>query len=226
MLIRTDRSLALNLRKQGKSYGEIYKALGIPKSTLSGWFRNIKLRPKVQYILTGNRLKHLNEARKKAVLWHNQQRLTRMEEAEKQALNILSEIDLSNKPVLELALAMLYLGEGGKTDGTCMGNSSPIILRFFINSLKAIYDYDISKIRCDLHLRADQNPVKMKQYWSWELNLPLENFRYVSIDKRTLGRPTYPTYHGVCLLKCGNIAIQRRLVYLSQRFCENILKGS
>ncbi len=223
MPIKTDRNLAFSLRKQGNSYSEIYQVLGIPKSTLSGWFRNVKLRPKVQYILTENRLKHLQEARKRAVLWHNQQKLTRMKAAEKHALNILSEIDLSNKAILELTLAMLYLGEGDKKGRTGLGNSNPLILRFFISALIKIYDFDINKIKCELHLRADQNPTEIKEYWSKELAISLSNFTSVSLDKRTLGRPTYPTYKGVCILQCGNIALQRRLVYLSQRFCENIV---
>lgn len=33
---------ALKLRFAGKSYGEINRALGIPKSTLSSWFKNFQ----------------------------------------------------------------------------------------------------------------------------------------------------------------------------------------
>jgi len=38
--MRTEKQEASNLRKNGKSYKEIYDTLGIPKSTLSDWFRN------------------------------------------------------------------------------------------------------------------------------------------------------------------------------------------
>ena len=31
---------ALNLRLSGKSYNQIYKEIGVAKSTLSGWFSN------------------------------------------------------------------------------------------------------------------------------------------------------------------------------------------
>ena len=73
-----------------------------------------------------------------------------------------------------------------------------------------------------MHLRADQNPILIKQYWSKELNIPLENFTSISVDKRTIGSSTYPTYNGVCVLRCGNIAIQRRLLYLARNFCKEI----
>ncbi len=42
---------AFNLRVKGKSYGEIKEALGIPKSTLSSWFKNLKLPKSAQKIL-------------------------------------------------------------------------------------------------------------------------------------------------------------------------------
>jgi len=62
----------------------------------------------------------------------------------------------------------------------------------------------------------------MKKYWSKELNAPVERFGKVSIDKRTLGKPTYPDYKGVCVVDCGNVAIQRKLVYISKKFCQKI----
>ena len=37
---------AIKLRKQGFSYNEIKNKLGVPKSTLSGWFRDILLTKK------------------------------------------------------------------------------------------------------------------------------------------------------------------------------------
>ena len=37
------KSKAIYLRKQGKSIRDIEESLVIPRSTLSGWFQNIKL---------------------------------------------------------------------------------------------------------------------------------------------------------------------------------------
>jgi hypothetical protein len=63
----------------------------------------------------------------------------------------------------------------------------------------------------------------MKKYWSAQLKVPIERFGGVSIDKRTIGRPTYPDYKGVCIARYGNVAIQRKLVYLSREFCKKII---
>lgn len=222
------KNKAVELRQKGASIREIEKSLKIPKSTLSGWFKNIKLTKNQQDKLRRNWLNALTRARRQAVVWHNEQKQHRLKIAEKQADGVLANLSTDNTYILELALAMLYLGEGLKTkSGLGLGNSDPLILKFFVNILIKNYNVDIDKIKCALHLRADQNPEKLKRYWSKQLNLPLTNFTSPSIDKRTAGRPTFNTYNGVCVVQCGNIALQRKLLYLSRKFCKRIIeKGS
>ncbi|MDO8618985.1 MAG: hypothetical protein Q7R49_03535 [Candidatus Daviesbacteria bacterium] len=215
---------ALELRTNGTSLREVERLLKIPKSTLSGWFRDVKLSSQQELKLRNNWVIALSKARLKAVVWHNSQKRIRLNDAEKQADAVLSLINPKDKSILELTLALLYIGEGFKTSsGTGMGNSDPLILKFFIKALSECYDFDVSKISCELHLRADQNADIVRKYWSKELNLPLTSFRSISIDKRTVGSSTYPTYNGVCVIRCGNIAIQRRLIFLAKKYCEGII---
>lgn len=216
---------AIKLRKKGFSIGKIERRLGIPRSTLSGWLRNIELSQKQKEKLTQDWKNALVKARKKAVLWHNAQKEKRLKLAEEQALKIVGDIDITDKKILELALAILYMGEGTKKKiETSMGSSDPLILKFFLAALKRLYDFDIKKIKCQLNLRADQSPEKMKRFWSKELSVPINNFGYVNLDKRTVGSKTYPYYKGVCHVLCGNVAIQRRLIYLSEIFCKKTIK--
>lgn len=56
-----------------------------------------------------------------------------------------------------------------------------------------VYKVEICKIKCELHLRADQDERLEKEYWSHKIGIPLENFNSVSFDKRTLGRKLSPT---------------------------------
>lgn len=215
----------IKLRKEGFSIRKIERRLGIPRSTLSGWLRNIELSQKQKEKLTWDWKKALVKARKKAVLWHNAQKEKRLKLAKEQALKTVEDIDITDKKVLELALAILYMGEGTKKKvETSMGNSDPLILKFFLATLKGLYDFDLRKIKCQLNLRADQNPEKMKRFWSKELGIPINNFGYVNLDKRTVGSKTYPHYKGVCYVLCGNVAIQRKLTYLSEIFCKKIIK--
>ena len=163
------------------------------------------------------------KARKQASIWHRTQKASRLKKANQDAQEIINKIDLENKYVLELALAILYLGEGSKkAEETALGSSDPLILKFFLTALKRIYNFDFNKIRCELYLRADQHSQHIKNYWAKELGLPLSNFRQVSKDKRTQGSKTYAHYKGVCNLRCGDISIKRRLLNIAQLFCEGV----
>lgn len=214
---------AIQMRIEGKSITNVEKSFGIPKSTLSGWFKNIQLTKRQKTQLTKNSLKSLKKARIKAVKWHNLQKENRLKEAEKQAANLLSTIDIKSSSTQQLALAMLYLGEGIKANRELgLGNTNPLVLKFFIRVLQTNFNVDKNKIRCELYLRADQNSEKLKQYWSKQLDIPLDNFKYAHIDKRTIGSSTYPSYKGVCLVRCGNLSIQRKLLYIARKYCETI----
>jgi len=216
---------AIYLREKGYSIVRIESMLGIPKSTLSGWLKTIVLTSRQKKSLKDNSCKALVLARKKAVVWHNKQKILRFKKAEDEANGVVRTLNLEDKSILELALSMLYLGEGFKTSSTGIGNSDPLILKFFLKLMTSIYNLDVGQMRFDLHLRYDQKPLILKKYWSRQLKVPIERFKYVALDQRTKGRKTYSNYKGVCLINCGNVAIQRKLVYLSKKFCEKILSN-
>jgi len=217
------KTKAISERKRGKSLKDVELSLGIPKSTLSGWFKYIELTNLQKQLLRKRHNQSLSEARKTARNWHKEQKVKRLERAESEAGETLIHIG-NNKELQELALAMLYLGEGfKKSGGTGMGNSDPLILKFFIKTLQSVYNLKLENIGIYLHLRADQNIKSMKKYWSKELDIPLDRFRKVSVDKRTVKTKTYSHYKGVCLINCGNVAIQRKLVYIARKFCERVI---
>lgn len=212
---------AITLRKKGYSLRDVESVLSIPRSTLSGWFQSVKLTVRQKKNLDKRWRKTLEQARTKAVLWHNSQKAARLEAAMNSASKTIDELEDLGEAVTELALAMLYLGEGGKTKSeTRLGNSSPMILKFFIESVMSLYSVPIEDFKCELHLRADQDPKVLKKFWSGQLNVPLKNFKSASIDMRTKGTPTYPNYKGVCVVRCSRVAIQRKLMYIARIFCE------
>jgi len=217
------RAEARRLRKKGLSIKDIRQKLGIPLSTLSGWLRDVELSEKQKDGLKKKWQQALIDARVKAVMWHNEQKRLRLEQARSQAKETLSQIDVTDKNILDLTLALLYLGEGFKGNETGMGNSDPLILKFFIAVLKQSYDIDIKNIVCELHLRADQNANEIKKFWAKELQIPVSNFKRIYFDKRTTGSKTYPHYKGVCVVRVGSVAILRKLIYLSNLYCREII---
>jgi hypothetical protein len=215
------KEAATLLRVEGISMTVIEQKLGIPRSTLSGWFKDIKLTVTQKQKLEGNKKEALRRARLKANEWHRNQKALRLLKARQEALETLQNIEL-NRQTLDLAFAMLYLGEGAKNSTTSLASSNPKILLFVLKVLEINYSITPEMIRCELHLRADQDPSLLKKYWSVTLNIPEHNFSSVMIDKRTEGKKTYDHYKGVCVLYCRDISIQRKLIYLYELFCDKV----
>lgn len=212
---------AMTLRRSGMSMTVIERRLGIARSTLSGWFKEIPLNEAQRTRLMKNSQDGWKKARERAVESHRAQKALRLLEAKTQALKTLDQIELTDE-VLDLAFAMLYYGEGAKSGTTSIASSDPKILRFVLYVLNRNYAVTPKMIRCDLHLRMDQDGDTLKQYWASQLRLPLECFRYVAFDKRSEGKPTYERYKGVCVIACHRVAIQRKIMYLYKLFCEKI----
>lgn len=219
------KAQAVTLRRHGTSIKDIEKRLGIPRSTLSGWLRNVKLSKYHKDRLEQRWKNALVTARKSAILWHNLQKSERLKRASEEGAVVLSKIKTQDPAVFELALAMLYLGEGMRqTPTTAVGNSNPLVLQFFVGGLRQLYNIPTENIRCEIHLRADQNPDGIKRYWSRVLGLPISNFGKPSVDVRTKGSKTYSHYKGVCVVRCNRVAIQRRLMYIANNFCMQIVQ--
>jgi hypothetical protein len=215
---------AIKLRKRGHSIGGISQKLNISKSTLSDWFRKIKLTSEQKQKLLKDWQNALVKARVKAVIWHNAQKKKRLEDAKEQSNKVINKINFEDRNLIDLGLAILYLGEGfKKVDVTGMGNSDPLILKTFVTILRKNYGIKNNQLYCQLHLRADQNEKEIKEYWSKELDIPIDRFNFVYFDKRTIGSKTYKEYKGVCMVRCGNVAIQRKLVNLGRSFCEKVI---
>ena len=104
---------AIGLRKQGFSIRQIEKKLEIPRSTLSNWFKKIKLNKRQRNALLRNWQRALSKARK----WHQNginKKTKRIQTAKQEAITIINNLNLKDNALLELAIAMLYFGEGTK----------------------------------------------------------------------------------------------------------------
>jgi transcriptional regulator with XRE-family HTH domain len=218
---------AITFRQEGMSIKKIEQKLGIPRSTLSGWLKNIILTESQIALLQEDRKVGLIKAQEKAATWHQAEKQVRIKAEASVTQLMIDSIDLDDKVSVELALAFLYLGEGSKKNSsTSLGSSDVRIARFFVESVKQLYGIQTEKIKCHLHLRADQNEQELKNYWGTALSLPESNFGKSSFDARTLGRPTYPEYKGVCLISCGRVEIQRRLMYIAHGFCDRMINAT
>jgi hypothetical protein len=191
----------ITLRKQGKTYGEIRKSLGlsIPKSTLSDWCSSIPLSPEQQELI--RRLMRNASDRGRATAWavNRARRAQYIEEVKKRVYPCAKQIN--DKTTAKIALAMLYLGEGAKTvKGFLMfGNSNPSVIGLFLGLLRHCYKINESKFRCTLQCRADQDIKKLEKFWAHITKISPSQFYAARIDPRTVGKPSRNLdYKGVC----------------------------
>ncbi|MFO0704884.1 MAG: hypothetical protein U0517_02855 [Candidatus Andersenbacteria bacterium] len=217
--LKEEYKRAIFLRSKGKTFTEIKKQVLVSKGTLSLWLRDVPMASRFEKKISSRKRKALHFARVKAAAWHRRQKELRLMVADEQAKATLNQIDLTHVPTLELALALLYLGEGfKKVPQTGLGNTDVSVLRIFVQLLKSCYGILPAELNCQLHLRYDQNELREKKYWSKALGIPLVKFKFTAFDKRTKNSKTYKGYHGVCAIRVRDIAIQRRLVSIGKQF--------
>jgi len=195
------KSRATQLRQTGKTYGEIRRIIKepIPKSTLSYWFHYLVLTKQCQEKLNKTALKNIQKARLKALSVNKVKRENYVQNVRNRVSCLLPKI--KDKGVAKIALAMLFLGEGGKTakGSVVFGNSDPVVIKIFLSLLRYCYKINESRFRCTLQCRADQNIGQLEKFWSLITKIPPLQFYKARVDPRTIGKPSKnPNYKGVC----------------------------
>jgi len=205
---------ARSLRKQGWSLGEISQNLSIPKNTLSGWVKEIRLTEKQKQRI---KKKEIISAAKGRILAAKvlKQKLENWKESIRKRTRQFSKMPFKNAKTGKLTCGILYACEGSKYPSTrCLSfaNSDPKMIKFFLTMLREYFDIDEKKFRCRIQQRYDQNSDKLKRFWSSVTRIPLGQFYKNYADKRTEGKLTAKKdYKGVCTLQYFNTNLQFEL---------------
>lgn len=172
--MRKDKSLAIKLRQQGKTYNEISKALEIPKGTLSYWFRGRsfevikkKIYSQVQKKWSKN-ITQFNLARTQRV-W------AKRDKAQKLASLEIGEI---NSRELFLIGIALYWAEGYKKTKWCISfcNSDPIIIKIMMRFFREVCHIPETKFRLRLQIHPNISELSTKKFWSKITGISLKQF--------------------------------------------------
>lgn len=215
------KEAAIALRKSGQSIKTIHRNLGVPISTLSGWLKDIELSQEHRNKLRQNKDDAWRRARQRATDWHHAQKALHNLKAKQEAQNTLSHVELTDE-TLDLTLAILFFGNGSRSESSPISSSIPSTLRFILSVLHKNYGVDPKVIRYGLSIRSDQDIETLKNFWAKELSIDSAQFKSIHIDKRTAGKATDDFYKGVCIVNFSSVAIQRKLRYLYTLFCERI----
>ena len=198
---------ALELRKQGLSYGDIKKKLGVSKSTISLWTNRIKIPLRAQNILAIKTA----AARKKGRDARSSNLKLKYELIRQSVLKDLRQLQI-DKTLAKLLCAMLYWGEGSKSSGQVVfTNSDPEMIKLFLRLFTYAFEPDAKKFRAILHLHPYHNEVKQKLFWSKVTGIALEK---ISIYHKTAyGHLVRENYPGCIAIHYGNMEILNELMY-------------
>lgn len=214
-------------REEGLSYREIQALTGINRSTLSGWLKDIALSPeqdaRLQARLRSNRgafaarALPINRAR------HQQAR----DEAYAAGAAVAAALP-DALGVHELALAMLYVGEGAKRSGHVqIANTNPAVLRYFLWALRQLYSVEEARISFRLNLVEGARALEeeYKVWWCTELGCRLERFTKSQFDTRKPASAITGNYRGVCTISINDTRLQHRIFGLAWTYIQQCLAG-
>ncbi len=200
---------AFALRRKGKSYNDIRKALGIKsKGTLSHWFSNLKLSKKSEKLLGKNKL----IAHKRGLFTANKERSARIKDENGNAYTYgkNSIPSLSKKDLLLIGTA-LYWAEGLKSEKTgnlslTFSNSDPSMVIVYIKFVREILKIPEERIRAGIHIYPSIIPTDARKFWSVTTGLPEERFYIVTqVSRASQGkRPFNILPHGTVAIKINS----------------------
>jgi predicted transcriptional regulator len=188
---------AVRLRQKGISMGEIASTLGVAKSSVSLWVRDIKLTDSQRARLNknGHSIAAIEKRRTARLI----QTKIRRDEWKEQAM---LEASLLSKNTLWCIGVSLYWGEGGKTQMARISNSDPALIRTMMNFFRNCCDVSEEKFRGHIHAFAHSDVKQIERYWSDITHIPEHRLfkTYIkqssaSLDKRhTLPYGTFQIY--------------------------------
>lgn len=191
---------AVALRLQGKSYNEIRAILGVAKSTLSCWLRDVALTEEHKLALAEKR-------RAPTVKRAQTRRALRLRRNEEIAAVTRADITELSERELFIAGVVAYWAEGtknkpwGKNGPLKFINSDAEMIQFFLSWLRLLgVDNDQLIFRVHIHESADV--VRAVRFWADVVGADPQEFRRTTLKRhnpKTVRKNVGDEYHG-CLV--------------------------
>lgn len=171
-----EKELAIQLRKQGKSYSEIRRIIPVAKSTLSIWFREIHLSKRQEQKITIKRI----EAQKRGAEARRTQRITRSSQIKELAKQDIK--DISKKELFLIGIA-LYWAEGTKEKEyrpntiVAFSNSDPNMIALFKKWLTESIGINKKNLIYELYLHKTADRKIITKFWKKILDIEIKEIR-------------------------------------------------
>jgi len=195
---------AQKLRKEGFPINEIKDKLGLSKSTVSVWCRDIVLNEEQYKKIKKDHIFKTQKGRLIGAQMNKSKRLKAIIDAEIFGKKLVKKI--SKREILLIATA-LYWSEGSKSDrtsGFVFVNSDPEMILVMKLFLMEVFDIPHREIVCSIQInRIHQERIEaVLNFWKKLLNLPDSQFRkpYYINTKVSKVYANYSNYYGTCRL--------------------------
>ena len=168
-----ERESARALRREGHSIREITKLVGVSKSSISVWVRDIELTADQHEALRQRNIAY-DRQRFGNQVWSAQCRARRTS-WQKDGREAARRGD-----PFHAAGCMLYWAEGSKARNVAqMSNSDPEVLRFFVDFLRRYFGVPDDRFAVTCNLFADHlaRRHQVEQFWLETLSLPSSSLR-------------------------------------------------
>jgi hypothetical protein len=160
----TEQQRARDLRAQSWTLQDIATELGVSKSSVSLWVRDVDFVPRPRSRGHPSMKPHPLHVAK----------LAEIERCRQEGIDRIGI--LSEREFLVLGLA-LYAGEGAKThDKLAFANSDPRLVHIFVSWLRRFFDVDELKWRVRLYLHQGLDLDAASTFWSDLTQIPLSQF--------------------------------------------------
>lgn len=160
-----ERQQARQLRRTGLPLAEIAARLGVSRSSVSLWVRDVEFSAPVRPPPLGRR------RGPNALQRRRQAEIDRLVEEGRVRIGRLTEREFL------VAGVALYAGEGTKRDGAVrFANSDPRMILFFCCWLRRFFEIDESRLRVRLYLHEGLDLAATIAYWSALTGIPPAQF--------------------------------------------------
>lgn len=207
---------AIRMRKRGCTYRQILNEVGVSKSTISGWLRDIELTSRQkEKLLQGREISRYAGAKA--------QQRKRIERTEEIMSNARKELPSLSKNEIFLPGLMLYWAEGAKSNETIkFSNSDPLMIKLMMRWFRDICDVPEEKFRIALHIHELLSRKNAEEYWSKITGVPLNQFQKTFVKPTSLGQRKNILYNGTCIICVFDKSLFRRMHGWKAGFLEKI----
>lgn len=152
------------LRAQNLTLEDIATRLGVSKSSVSLWVRDVPFTP--------SKRRHGPHRRP------HPQRIAKLAEIEQLDAEGRARVGVLSEDAFFVAGVALYAGEGSKTDGSVsFANTDPAMVRFFCAWLRSFFEIDEPRLRVQVYLHEGLDLDAARRHWSDLTGVPLLQFR-------------------------------------------------